>query len=151
MFCGQQGVRTTLVETVLRRPTLAGYFAVPEDPGLWNLLDQTANPGEVLRLGVAEGVNLVPAGTAPRDIVLAGESFDLSGIFEHLHPHNDLIVVDVPALSSSPEANLILPQLDGVVLVVQANRSRICAIERTVQGVQQLGVNVVGSVLNKMR
>ena len=151
VFCGQQGIRTTLVETGLRAPTLAGFFGVSEGPGLWDLLDGTAEPQEVVRHGVAEGVNLIPGGTAPRDIVLAGESFDLSGVFDFLSLHNDLVVVDVPPLTSSPEANLILPQLDGVVLVVQANRSRLCALERTVEAVNQLDVRIVGSVLNKMR
>jgi Mrp family chromosome partitioning ATPase len=151
LFCGQQGVRTTIVETVFRHPTLAGSFGVSEGPGLWDLLDGTAETDEVIRHGVADSVNLLPAGTAPRDIVLAGENFDLSGVFDFLSPHNDLVVVDVPPLLSSPEANLILPQLDGVVVVVQANRSRLCAVERTVDSIHKLGVRVVGSVLNKVR
>ena len=36
-------------------------------------------------------------------------------------------------------------------VVVQANRSRVCAVERTVESINQLGVHIVGSVLNKMR
>ena len=30
VFCGQQGVRTTMVETVLRHPTLANSFGVDQ-------------------------------------------------------------------------------------------------------------------------
>ena len=100
---------------------------------------------------VAPGVNLIAAGSGPEDIVIAGDSFDLSPVFDALEPFNDVLVIDVPALTSSPEANLILPQLDGVVLVVQANRNRVCAVERTVTQLEQAEVTVLGSVLNKMR
>ena len=36
-------------------------------------------------------------------------------------------------------------------MVVQANRSRLTAVERTLNNLDQLDVKVVGSVLNKMR
>ena len=83
--------------------------------------------------------------------MLVGDSFDLSPLFDHLAPHNDILIVDTPALTFSPESNLILPQLDGVVLVLQAGRSRLCAVERTVHMLRQLDVKLIGSVFNRMR
>ena len=75
----------------------------------------------------------------------------MEAILAELDPYNDIIVVDVPPLNSSPEANLILRQLDGVVLVVQANRNRLCAVERSVKELEYLQVPILGSVLNRMR
>ena len=151
VFCGQQGVRTTLIEADLQRPSLADFFGVDESPGLWEILEGTADMDEVVHEQVSKGVNLMTAGVVPRDVLVAGENFDLAPVFDYLAPHNDLIVVDVPALASSPEANLLLPQMDGVVLVVQANRSRLCAIERSILHLDKLGVNLLGSVMNKIR
>ena len=151
VFCGQQGVRTTLIEADLQRPSLAVFFGVDESPGLWEVLEGTADMDEVVHEQVSKGVNLMTAGVVPRDVLVAGENFDLAPVFDYLAPHNDLIVVDVPALASSPEANLLLPQMDGVVLVVQANRSRLCAIERSILHLDKLGVNLLGSVMNKIR
>jgi capsular exopolysaccharide synthesis family protein len=151
IFCGQQGLKTTLIEADLRHPSLAEFFSVAEAPGLSELLDGTAKVSEVLCSQVAAGVNLIPAGTPPSTSSLACDSFDLTSIFEQLAPHNDIVIVDTPALTFSPEANTILTQLDGVVLVLQANRSRLCAVERSVHQLQQLDVRIIGSVLNKMR
>ncbi len=148
---GQGGKRVTLIEANFRHPGMSKALGVRPAPGLWELLEGTAELAEATHTQVVEGLNLITAGDAPGKAVLQRANLDLEPVLAQLDPHNDIIVLDVPPLSSSPEANLILPQLDGVVLVVQANRNRLCAVERAVKELEHLQVPILGSVLNKMR
>ena len=96
LFCGQQGLRTTLIEADLRRPSLARFFGVAEDPGLREVLEGTAEVLEVIHEQVAPGVNLLPAGRGPSDVLIGASSFDLKPVFDELDAFNDVLVVDVP-------------------------------------------------------
>ncbi len=151
LFLGRHGKRVTLVETNMRRPSLAEHFDVKSSPGLWDILDGTVKVAEALQEQISPGVNLITAGKAPRDLLVGSENFNLSELFAELDEHNDLIVLDVPPLNSSPEANVILPQLDGVIFVVQANRSRACSVQRSVKSLEFMGAKVIGSVMNKVQ
>ncbi|MCB9869551.1 MAG: CpsD/CapB family tyrosine-protein kinase [Planctomycetes bacterium] len=151
IFLAQHGVRTTLIDANMRRPSLARHFGVRLDPGLWDVLEGTVALDEVIHDQVVPCLNLITSGDAPPDVLVGGTNFDLRPVFEQLERHNDMVVVDVPALGSSPEANLILPQLDGTVLVVQSSRNRVCSLERTVKNLDYLRINLLGCVLNKLR
>ena len=46
------------------------------------------------------------------------------------------------------DASVLAMQAGGVLLIVEAGRTRRTAVRQTVERLQQLGVNVVGVVLN---
>ncbi|MFH1998798.1 MAG: CpsD/CapB family tyrosine-protein kinase [Planctomycetota bacterium] len=63
----------------------------------------------------------------------------------------DCIVVDTPPMQEGSAALRISSLVDGVVIVVEAERTRIEAVKRTKEQLKQVHANVLGIVLNKRR
>ncbi|MCA8903166.1 MAG: hypothetical protein KDA53_18160 [Hyphomonas sp.] len=63
----------------------------------------------------------------------------------------DWIIVDAPALSESSAALTFANQMDGVVLVVRADRTSVEDVASVTQEIENHGGRVVGAVMNRIR
>jgi Mrp family chromosome partitioning ATPase len=63
----------------------------------------------------------------------------------------DYIIVDCPSLDVASDATLLAPQIDGVIVVVQAGRTRRGQIHRARQTIESVGGDFLGFVLNQRR
>jgi Mrp family chromosome partitioning ATPase len=63
----------------------------------------------------------------------------------------DYTLIDCPSISSSHEISLLAPNVDGVVLVVQADRTKRDQIFRAKQTIEMAKGNLMGLVLNRRR
>ncbi len=84
----------------------------------------------------------------------ASNVFDCEGIdrvWEALRARFDVILIDSPPATMSPEGFGIFKKADGVVIVVEADRTRWPVVEAVKEKVFQHGGNILGVVLNKRR
>lgn len=63
----------------------------------------------------------------------------------------DVTVIDSAPVTLYPEVPVLLAQADGVVLVVQSERTRREAAQRAMNRLTSAGCNVVGAVINRRR
>lgn len=63
----------------------------------------------------------------------------------------DWAIVDAPALARSPAGLTFAPQMDGVVLVVEADRTSAGQVEDLRAAVEATGAAVIGAVMNRMK
>ncbi len=63
----------------------------------------------------------------------------------------DYTLIDCPSISSSYETAMLAPNVDGVVLVVEADRTRRDQIFRAKQTIEMARGNLMGLVLNRRR
>jgi capsular exopolysaccharide synthesis family protein len=150
IFLARRGTRTALLEANLRRPSLSRHFGVQASPGLWELLEGTARPPEILRR-VCDNLNLIRAGSAPNDFAAEFDLAKFTRIVQLAERSHDVTVIDLPALAVAPEALPMMRDLDSVVLVVRANKTRKADVRRTVRRIQEQRVHLAGVVLNDMR
>ncbi len=61
----------------------------------------------------------------------------------------DYILLDCPALSISDEAAMLASKIDGVIIVVEADRTRREQIRNSKQAIETADGNLLGLVLNK--
>lgn len=62
--------------------------------------------------------------------------------------HYDVIVVDAPPFFGAPETYSMAKASDGVVLVLRAGESRYPAVNALVADLGQLGIGILGAVIN---
>lgn len=149
LFLGSKGKRIALLEATLRAQALAGIFQATAAPGLGEVLAGKATLRDALRLQVATGVDLVPAGEANDPFWgFTGERFRM--LVKELLGDRDLCLVDVPGLNRAPEASLVVRALDAVVLVVEANRHHADVVQRNITYLRSLGTPVLGAVVNEL-
>jgi Mrp family chromosome partitioning ATPase len=63
----------------------------------------------------------------------------------------DYALIDCPSISTSPEAAMVAPDVDGVVLVVEADRTKRDQIFRARQTIEVAQGRLMGLVLNRRR
>lgn len=63
----------------------------------------------------------------------------------------DYVILDCPSLTTSAAATTIAPFVDGVAVVVEANRTRTRHIQRAQQVIEGAGGKFLGFILNQRR
>ena len=75
----------------------------------------------------------------------------LAAYWQRLAEQAELIILDAPPLLSSPLAQALAPTVDGVVLVVEADRTRAADALEARRALETGGATILGVVLNKQR
>ena len=66
-----------------------------------------------------------------------------------LSQHFDCVIIDCPAMSASADVNSLASMIDGVVVVVDANRTVYLTGQRSQEVVESAGGKVLGYILNR--
>jgi capsular exopolysaccharide synthesis family protein len=144
---GQQ--RVLLVDANWGRPTLHRWFNLPLEPGLADVLLHPGATADAVHGTAVPNLAVLCAGRVPGNAVLDGA--ELSEALEAVRTGQDLVIVDLPAAGHSGFALRWAGLLDGVVLVVEAERIRRETVHRVKQLLTGSHVQLLGAVLNKQR
>jgi len=116
-----------------------GLLDVPEDSDDLPFRRSWFGDAEVME-GVLTGeANTLPSVDAVRSLLV------------RLRQQFRLIVIDAPPIASARHVAAFSTTADGVILVVEAERTRGADLERARNILDRLGANVLGVVLNKRR
>ena len=74
---------------------------------------------------------------------------DLTQFIKEVKNEYGIVIVDGPALSNVPESIELASQMDGVIFVVEADRSSSISISKALNSLKNAGAAVYGVVLNK--
>lgn len=75
----------------------------------------------------------------------------LTEVTKTMRDRFDLVVLDAPSLSLFPEMRVVIASVDGILLVVEAERTTGIAASRTLEMIDDAGGQMLGVVLNKCR
>lgn len=78
-------------------------------------------------------------------------SSHIGRFIDNLKQQFDLILVDSSPMSLSPDAVAIASKVDGVILVVEAEKTRWPVVESVKETLIKAGGNILGVILNKQR
>jgi Mrp family chromosome partitioning ATPase len=88
----------------------------------------------------------------PQELLAASRTTDSPGpaaAWARLRTAYDLVLIDAPPATTSPQGLAVASQVDGVVLVLAAEDTRWPVAERVKQSIERSGGRVLGVVLNK--
>ena len=149
MAAGSLRENVLLVDANVGRPSLAKSLAVTPDNGFSEVVTGQANALDIVCGTPIPNLKLLGAGSS------AGIAFDaplVGQIFTELKQEFGLIVVDLPPATEEGASGCVLASLlDGVVLVVESERTRNQALHSAKERLTRESVNVLGTVLNKRR
>lgn len=141
-----------LIDGDLRRPALTAQLAPRNDAGLNEALLDHAGLGRLNTVRLSESLSFVPAIAAGRtsepNVYLGSK--EMADLLSSLTANRD-VVVDLPPLGSSSDAQALCPFLDGVVLIVEAGRTTVEDALDALRVLRAANANVLGAVLNKAR
>jgi Mrp family chromosome partitioning ATPase len=145
------GSAVLLVDANLENASLSQRLGTPNSPGL---VEALANPDQwngSLHRSKTPNVWLMPAGRVSRQTRPMASLAGAGRLLEAIRNRFPFVVVDLPPAPESVFSLAIAECLDGVLLVLEAERMRVQVVERAKQLFSQSRVNLLGAVLNKRR
>ena len=147
----QAGLRTVLVDADMRRPTQHRLFRLTNDLGLTNGLVQTdpALDGYVRTTDV-ENLRVLTTGQLPPNPAELLGSKRMQKLVAALKDQADMIIFDTPPCLPLADAAILARQVDGVVLVADAGKTRRDAVSKAKEAMERAGGRILGVVLNRV-
>jgi capsular exopolysaccharide synthesis family protein len=140
-----------LVDANLRTPSLHSVFSLDETKrGLTDLITNGFRPKDLVQPTAIPNLFVVPAGRplpSPSSIYqepIARLLSDLKTSFRY-------VMFDTSPVTDYSDASFLAPKVDGVVLVIRAESTRIDTAMKTKRQLEWAGGQVIGTVLNGKR
>jgi capsular exopolysaccharide synthesis family protein len=135
----------------MRHPTLHKLFGLPMGEGLSNALTaQDRSAVSYLRQTGEPNLRIMTAGSAGGNPAILLKSERLPAILAELCQETDVIVLDSAPVLAATDALAVASKVQGVLLIVDANRTRR---KMAVQAMEMLGsvdARVLGVALNRV-
>ena len=144
----QTGKKIVLLDTDLRKPSLHAKFGLDRDPGLTDLLLGNATLESVLRKTPVEGLDIIPSGSIPPNPSEMLGSQKMKELIKRLKERYDILMFDSPPVLAVTDPVVLSTLVDGVIVVVSSGHTRMDAVDRTVELIQNVGAKSLGLVLN---
>jgi capsular exopolysaccharide synthesis family protein len=145
----QSGKRVILLDADLRRPRVHKHLDLPNRTGLSDVLRGHAALVDVTQ-PVGEGyLSVIPSGTLPPNPVEVLNSEKMAGIITELKALADVVIIDGPPFLLA-DASVLSVKADGVLIVVQLNRSQASATLMMLDQLDRVGAKVLGVALNRI-
>src|SRR5699024_6038621 len=140
-----------LIDADLRRPRIHLHAGIDGSVGLTSvLLDQV--PLDIATHHVrGTTLDVLPAGAIPPNPAEMLTSARMEELIATASQKYDYVIVDTPPALSVADANLLAPIVDGVLLVVDATKTRRAALAETKRSLELGGARILGTVLNRAR
>ena len=148
----QTNQKVIVVDTDLRRPVLHKVFGVPNNTGLTTALlaggartlEHHLQPTEI------ENLLLLPSGPVPPNPSELLGSHRMGQLIQTLAGEADIVIFDSPPVLAVTDAAVMARQVDGVLVVADAGRTKEGALANAVGDLQKTGANVLGVALNRL-
>ena len=164
----QMGIKTLLMDTDLRRPSVHKKLGIPKEQGVSEILNKTikwqdATKGlpDLLMGEIGFDKTLKNPGLDNLKIITAGSSSvnpsellgskAMKSLIEELKANFGVVLFDSPPSLAITDASVIAPALDGVIIVYEMGRTARAALLRTKIQLASVGANILGVALNHIK
>ncbi len=156
----QAGHNVLVIDADLRRPVQHKLFRLPQKGGLTTLLlEVTLDSGSektlmalrrVIQPTSIEGLHILSSGPIPPNPSEMLGSTKMEMILNMLAEQYDYIIIDSPPILAVTDAVVLSRRTDGVLLVVDASRTRGTQLKQATEQLMASSAHLIGVVLNRL-
>lgn len=146
-LAGEGETRVLLVEGNLRTPSFAQQVPVGKGPGLAEFLAGDASAASLVTPVHDWNISVISAGTRLPVIDCEAVANAVAQVMDQF----DFVIIDLPPVNRYADAAILAPKVDGVILVVEADRTPVVDADSAKKGLDRVGARIFGVVLNRRR
>ncbi len=146
----RSGRRVMVIDGDLRKPRLHSFFGSPSDPGLTSALTETPIADVVLDVLGNGTLLLVAAGAVDDCSFELLDSDRLAPVLDELFELADIILIDSPPVVPVGDALKLSRNVDCVLVVAAAGKTKPQEARRAVELLDQVGAPIAGCILNSV-
>ena len=144
-----QGKRVLLVDADLRRPTVQRTFGLSNVEGLTTLLSEPDKKiDEVIQHVPGTELHALTSGPIPPNPSELLNSNRMNGLMKRFEEMYDIIIYDMPPVTSVTDAQIMAAKADGVVFVIRHGVSQKDSVLNAKELLEMVNANVLGVVFN---
>ena len=146
----QMGQRVLLIDGDMRNPSVHKLLEIPNDFGLSNLLSSESRGEKMISKTVVPNLSVLTAGPVPPnpvDLLMGPKLLLLLNVAATLGI--EYVVVDAPPLLGIADSIVLGNQLQNILFVVQASRTRKSHIKNALRRLRLAGLQPRGVVLTQ--
>lgn len=143
------GSRVLIIDADLRRPALHKRFDLANDIGLCSIFSDDANVEQAIQASHIPGLDVMVAGPPPPnpgELLGSDRMVQLTKGFRSY----DFVIIDSPPVNVVADPLVLSSLVDGVVLVVEANRTGRNVVVQAQARLAEMKANVLGAIVNKL-
>jgi capsular exopolysaccharide synthesis family protein len=144
----QNGHRTLLVDTDMRRPRLHKVLGVSNEHGVSRLLIEDGPIHDAIKSTDVQNLYVLPCGPIPPNPAELLQTERFSALTKKLLEEFDRVIFDSPPILAVTDAAVLSRVVDGTIVVVRAGSTARDAVMRARQRLQAVGARIIGAVLN---
>jgi len=145
----RMGRTVVLIDADLRRPSVHRRFGVPNERGLTDLLTSTSPVDEVVFETPHDNLFAIASGPIPPSPTELISSPRMEQVVQELAARFDVVVIDSPPILGLADAPALSALADGVIFVVESDRSRRGSLKTALRRLLAMRPIVLGAVLTK--
>lgn len=145
----QAGLRTVLVDADLRRPSVHKAFQIRTSVGLAAYLQgNTDRVEDIVAASEAPNLDIIVCGPIPNNPSELLETPRMDQLLAELRKRYDRVILDCPPISAVSDPLVMGSKADGMLYVMKFKKIRREHARRSVQRLQEAGIQIVGVALN---
>ena len=144
------GKNVLLIDGDLRSPSIHEFVGVGNERGFSNLLAGDEFTGDVIHRLPNQNLSVLTTGPVPPNPaeLLSGDRF--GAVLAMLQERFDHVVIDAPPVLGLADAPLMGRAVEGVIFVIEAERTSRRTAKSAVQRLTALGDHVLGVIVTKV-
>jgi len=142
------GRRILLVDADVRRPALHGEMGLEKSRGLTEVLRRELKWDDVLKPSGVQNLSVITSGEPPENPSQILGSKMIEQFVDEVKSYFDIVLFDSPAVLVVTDAAVLSSLVDGVLLVVMAEKTPREAVQRALALLNNVKSNIMGVVLN---
>lgn len=146
----QMEKKVLLMDADLRRPKQHRIFNLKNHDGLSNYLTMGLELNKLIKTTLVPSLYFINSGPVPPNPAELLGSDRMKALLDRLKAAFDFILIDTPPILSVTDAQVLGKMVDGLVLVVQADRTPKEALSQTRQIIDLLQLKTYGVVINAL-
>lgn len=143
------GSRVLLIDADLRRPALHKRFGLTNEFGLCNAFSEDVPLPQLVQHTHIQGLDVVVAGPPPPNPGELLNAARMESILKDLVGY-DFIIIDSPPVNVVADPLVLSGVADGVLLVVEANRTSRAMVRQAGSRLGEGKARVLGAIVNKL-
>ena len=146
----QAGKSTVILDCDFRKPAIHKFFGLPNVLGVMNVLVEDLSLEEVWEEPI-EGLKVISAGPTPPNPAEILSSQNFLKFLASVRKRFDYVLVDASPIGLVSDPAALATQGDGVLLVLDAQKTRKVSVRQAMRSLETVGVDVLGTVMSNVR
>ncbi|BAN72291.1 CpsD/CapB family tyrosine-protein kinase [Lacticaseibacillus paracasei] len=142
----QAGKKVLLIDANLRRPTVHATFRKLNLDGVTTVLTGKNKIDEVVEGTFVNNLSIISSGPVPPNPSELLNSKRMADLLKWARDKFDIVVLDAPPVLAVSDVQVLVPQTDGVVVVVNIGKTLKGDLRRTVEVLKLAKATILGSV-----